>query len=247
MGRFPVALVCGGLVTAVTVAAPLTPRIESHDFAFGAGEPASVPFYDPRGAEPDYLTLAADTLDREATAFWEVWPGGNPLFIYNIQDEFGGDFALDLEFDGEDAVPAHLDVSITGTGRNAGADLFLWGKMPEAGITEYEMLIAIDVEQASLYGLGGGQSFSLETAGVFTYVNPSLPGGGGLVGEGAVSRGSIDFLELELPSGYDPLVDYGVAADGGGYSGEVGRGFPIPEPAGLLTLLVGAGIAIRRR
>jgi hypothetical protein len=235
------------LLSSAALAAPLLPHIESHNFHFGAWEPLATPFYDSRGAEPDHLMLAGDDLDREVTAFWEIWPGGDPLPIYNAQDALGGDFQLYLQFDGEDAVPPYIDVSITGTGLNEGEDLFIWGKMPDLGITDYEMLIAIDVQLASLYGFGGQQSFALETAGVFTFVNPLLPGADELIGQSAVSRGNIDYLQLALPSGYDPLVDYGLPADGGGYSGEAGRGYPTPEPACLLTLLVGVGMMLRRR
>jgi hypothetical protein len=241
-------LACVVLGSSVALAAPLVPCIESHDFNFGASEGGFTPaFYEPRGADPDYLTLAADPADREVTAFWEIWPNGSPLPIFNAQDQFGGDFELYLEFDGEDATPPPLDVSITGTGRNAGADLIISGKMPDLGIVDYQLLVAIDVQLASLYGYGDESSFVLETAGVFTAVNPLLPGADWLVGESAVSRGNIDYLELALPSGYDPLADYGLAADGGGYSGEVGRGYPTPEPASLLTLLVGTAVALRRR
>ena len=88
--------------TTAALAAPLVPRIASHDFNFGAQEPASVPFYDPRGAGADYLTLAGDSNDREVTAFWEIWPvGGDPISLYNINDAFGGDLELYLEFAAE--------------------------------------------------------------------------------------------------------------------------------------------------
>jgi hypothetical protein len=233
-------------VAAMTVAAPINPRIESHDFNFGAWEPSEAPLYDPRGAQPDLLAFQSSELDREVTAFWEIWPGGVPLPIYNAADEFGGDLSLSLEFDREDAAPPHLDVSLTGRGVLDGPDLVISGKLPDAGIVQYETLVQIDILHASLYGYGGDSSFVLETFGTFTYVNPLLPGGDGLVGQSAVSRGNIDFLELQLPSGYDPLADYGLSTDGGAYSGEVGRG--VPEPTSLLMLLLGAGtVGWRRR
>jgi hypothetical protein len=229
-------------------AAPLVPRIESHDFNFGAYEPLATPFYDPRGADADYLTLAADSDDREVTDFWEVWPvGGAPLPIFNASDERGGDLQLYLSFSGEDATPPFLDVSLTGTGRNAGADLIISGKIPDLGINDYQVLVAINVNLASLYGYGDESSYVLETAGVFTEVNPLLPGAADLIGKGAVSRGNIDFVSLALPSAYDPLADYGLVADGGGYSGEVGHGFPTPEPASLLALLLGSIVLGRQR
>lgn len=244
-----------GIATVVAVAgsvaqaAPLIPRITSHDFNFGASETASTPFYDPRGADSDYLTLAADESDREVTAFWEIWPvGGFPLPIFNAAGLFGGDLALALEFTGEDATANPLDVSLTGAGRVRGADLIISGAIPAAGIA-YGPLLAIDINAASLYGYGGTSSFVLETAGIITFMNPNLPGfNPNFIGSAAVSRGNIDFQELALPSGYDPLVRYqDVFADGGGYSGEAGPGFAVPEPASLATLLLGLGIMARRR
>lgn len=246
--RAATALLLAGVLGATpALAAPLVPRIDSHDFLFGAHEPADVPLYDPRGVGPDWLTLLADDTDREVFTFWEIWPGGPPYAIYNAADQLGGDLELYLEFDGEDALPPHLEVSLTGRGRNAGADLIISGKIPELGISDYGALVAIDVRQASLYGYGGQSSFVLETAGVFSFVNPLLPGAEELLGASAVSRGNLDYFELILPTGYDPLVDYGLSADGGGYSGEAGHGHPTPEPAPALLLLVGAGLTLRRR
>lgn len=237
------------LAASAAWAAPLVPRITSHDFNFGASETAAVPFYDPRGADPDYLTLMPDELDREVTAFWEIWPvGGFPLPIFNAAGMFGGDLALALEFTGEDATASPLDVSLTGAGRNVGADLIISGAIPAAGIA-YGPLLAIDITAASLYGYGGTSSFVLETAGVISFMNPMLPGyQPGFIGSAAVSRGNIDFQELALPSGYDPSVRFqDVFADGGGYSGEAGPGFAVPEPASLVTLLLGLGVVARRR
>lgn len=227
-------------------AAPIVPRIVGYDFNFGAQETINTPFYDPRGALPDLLTLVnREGIDQEVTAFWQIWPvGGVPVPVFNCMDQFGGDFGLYLQFDGEDAMPPHLDVSITGSGRLAGPDLFIWGKIPALGITNCELLVSIDVEQASLYGYGGKNSFVLETLGVFEEVNPLIPGAFDLIGEPAASRGNIDFEELRLSSLYDPLVDYGLLADGGGYSGEVGY---VPEPAAFLLWGLAAVVSMRRR
>lgn len=224
-------------------AGPLTPRITSHDFNFGASEPIDAPFYDPRGDGADFLTLNASEADREVTAFWEVWPGGVPLAVENALGDFGGDLEMYLEFDAQDATPS-LDVSLTGQGRNAGADIIVWGAIPDAGIS-FGMLLAIDVTDASLYGFGGNSSFVLETIGTLTFINPNLPGAASLaIGDPAATRGNIDFLSLALPSGYDPLQSGNLVADGGGYSGELGV---IPEPASLLMLLAGTALWLRRR
>lgn len=231
------------------LAAPLVPRITSHDFNFGAWETAAVPFYDPRADAPDYLTLAGDEADREVTAFWEVWPvGGFPLPVFNAAGAFGGDLELYLQFDGNDEAPPHLDVSLTGRGRNVGADLIIWGAIPAAGIG-FAPLLAVDIRNASLYGYGGGRSFVLETEGIITFMNPQLPGfSQEFIGSQAVSRGNIDFVSLALPSHYNPNERYpGMFADGGGYSGEAGPGNAIPEPASVILLLGGLAFAARRR
>jgi len=244
MRRLILPWVCAAAAVSAATAAPLVPQIISHDFSFGASEPASVPFYDPRGLDADHVTLLPDQNDREVTAFWEIWPvGGTPLPIFNALGQFGGDLEMYLQFDDEDAMPPHLEVSLTGSGRQEGADIRVWGAIPDLAIP-FSLLIAIDVNAASLYGFGGESSFVLETLGTIVEVNPLLPGAGDLVGEPAASRGNIDFLALALPAGYHPLEFGELRADGGGYSGEVGR---TPEPASVITLLLGALLSLRRR
>jgi|GEM_PF-5581050 len=239
---------CAALIASAVQAAPLVPRITSHDFTFGASEPSDTPFYDPRGADADFLTLEADPLDREVTAFWEVWPAGSPLSVLNSAGEFGGDLEVYLEFDAEDSSTAGLDVSLTGRGRNAnGSDIRVWGAIPDAGIADFSLLLEIEVDSASLYGFAGQSSFVLETAGTIVGVDSRLPGAGDILGQSAVSRGNIDFRSISLPAAYDPLAFTNTGPDGGGYSGEVGRGFPTPEPASLALLLLGAAVSLRRR
>lgn len=232
--------------TSAAWAAPLVPRIISHDFNFGGWErwaPGRPAFYSPGGAAPDLLTLAPGDLDQEVTALWPVWPFGLPAPVFNAAGAFGGDIALRLAFDGHDEMPPHLDVSLTGTGANAGAaDLVISGAIPSMGIP-YGPLYALDVRDASLYGYGNQQSYVLEMAGIITFMDPRL---GQLQGHEGVARGNIDFRELRLPSRYDPLKDYGLFDDEGGYSGETGAGFPTPEPTSLLLLAVG-GLALARR
>lgn len=240
-----IALLLGAAATAW--AAPLVPRIISHDINFGGWErwgPGRPAFYAPVGAGPDLLTLAPGSEDREVTAVWPVWPFGIPFPVFNAAGAFGGDIALQLAFFGHDEAPPHLNVSITGTGANtAGPDLVISGAVPALGIP-YGPLFALDVRDASLYGYGGQQSYVLEMAGVIAFMDPRL---GQLQGHEGVARGNIDFRSLSLPSGYDPLKDYGLLEDEGGYSGETGAGFPTPEPASLLLLAVGGLVVARRR
>ena len=42
-------------------------------------------------------------------------------------------------------------------------------------------------------------------------------------------------------------MDMNLPVDGGGYSGEAGRGVPTPEPASLALLLIGAALHLRGR
>lgn len=246
-------VVTGALAASTTLAVPLVPRIESHDFNFGGYEPAGSDadaFYAPRGADPDWLTLSGMDTDREVTAFWEVWPSGVPRPVFNLGGDFGGDIELYLAFDGHDEAPPHLDVSLTGAGRNAGADLIITGTLDTPAGPISGTLLSIDIDVASLYGFGGASSYVLETAGTILSIHPDIDiDQGTLVGERAVSRGNIDFNELTLASGYDPLVRYaGAFNDGGGYSGEVGAGFEtVPEPASMLLLAAGLPFVFRRR
>lgn len=257
--RAILALGAGMAVMAGTaVATPLVPRIESHDFNFGGYEPASQDdgsaFYAPRGESPDWLTLLPSPADREVTAFWEVWPEGVPVPVFNGAGQFGGDIELYLQFDGHDETGNPLDVSLTGSGRNAGADLRIVGSLTTTdGEVVSGELLAIDITLASLYGYGNTGSFVLETAGTITGIHPLLDiAGDSLIGKSAVSRGNIDLSELTLASGYDPASRNNggqpLFNDGGGYSGEVGAGFiTVPEPASLVMLLGGVVLAMRRR
>jgi len=243
--RRTIAGILGVSTVAAASAAPIVPRINGHDFNFGGWETASVPFYDSRGGNPDWLTLNTDSTDREVTAYWDVWPvGGFPRAVFNAAGQFGGDISLALEFGGHDETNNPLSVSLTGSGRNAGADLIISGAIPDLGIA-YGPLLSIDISNASLYGYGGSGSFVLEGIGTIVQANPGLPGGQGLVGQQGAMRGNIDFLSMLLPNGYDPLTRLqGQESDGGGYSGEAGL---VPEPATLAMLLAGSALALRRR
>lgn len=241
------------MASPLVFAAPILPTITSDDFNFGAGEPVSpdegMSFYDPRGADADWLTLHPDRGDRELTAYWDIWPvGGTPLPIFNAAGEFGGDIAMQLAFDGEDADPGLLDVSLTGAGRNdAGADVVLSGALPDLGIA-YGPLLEIEIFEASLYGNAGDDTYAVEAIGVITFANPALFGDDTELvvgGQGAV-RGHIDFVSLTLPEKYDPSMT-GYDRTGGGYSGEVGVVQQIPEPASIAVLLSGLGLLWRRR
>jgi hypothetical protein len=246
------------LLAGSTFAVPLVPRIESHDFNFGGFEPASedddAAFYAPRGEGADWLTLLANETDREVTAFWEVWPAGIPVPVFNAAGNFGGDIELYLQFDGHDEMPPHLDVSLSGSGRRDGSDLNIFGRLTTTDGEEASgLLLSIDIEEAALYGFGNSSSFVLETSGKILQIHPALDNPNDtLVGDSAVSRGNIDFGELALKSGYDPLSrdngQHDLFNDGGGYSGEVGAGFvTVPEPATLVLLVGGLMLGLRRK
>jgi hypothetical protein len=70
MKRLALLLAFAAGLAPAAIAEPINPRIDSHDFNFGAWEPADTPFYDPSGVQADVLSLRAFDLDREVTAFW---------------------------------------------------------------------------------------------------------------------------------------------------------------------------------
>ena len=246
MKRYSLVMALALLGMAPVLSDPIVPQIIGHDFNFGAWEPVDTPFFDPRDGLPDYLTLAGDPLDREVTAYWEVWPvGGTPIPIFNDANQFGGDLQLYLQFDGAVYPPDPFGVSITGSGREPGADMYVWGRMPDLGINSYELIVSVEVEAAALYGYAEQSTFALDTTGYFDYVNPMLPNAADLIGQPAVTRGHIDFQTIQLPLRYDPMAEWNIPPDGGGYSGELGLG--IPEPSALILLGLGAVVFVRRR
>lgn len=249
-----------------SVAAPLTPTITSQDINFGASF-----VYSTNGAAPDLLVTNLDgpnSIGQEATAWWPNWPavaGVVPIWYVfpGNQFVFGGDLQLAVVLTGHDEQPPYLDVSLTGTGAKAGADLEIWGQVgpqpdPSAGNI---LLWALDIEKVSLYGYGNPAvppppttkaGYVLEGAGTIT--GGWIAERTGLVGKSGVMRGNIDIdfgpnnpmALVGFPPKYDPLSDVNAVAEGS-YSGETGSGFAIPEPATLGLMLAGFGLLIRRK
>jgi hypothetical protein len=271
------------LLTAPAVAAPLTPTIVDFDFNFG-----SQFVYDMHGIGPDTLVTAPYDFapgpgsPSEVTALFPAWPstaGSVPVWyddgIANSFSAFGGDLTLNLIFNGHDEIPPHLNVSLTGTGGSAGADLEIWsnglGLAPIPGDVPNKLLFAFDIQQASLYGYNDFDGYVLEAEGIITEIDPELfnlayqgsqtdgpQSPEDLIGQTAVVRGHIDLPDTPevFPEKYDPLVDYSdlypnmPQSFDGVYSGETGPGWsndPVPEPATLAMLAIGGVALVARR
>lgn len=252
--------VAAGVAFASTaMAAPLTPIIEGHDINFGAYNGESGAYeWNTNGTSPDTLvfTKGVTAADHEATAYWPSWPSGPVYPIFDESgmltfDHFGGDFVLNVMFDGQDAPFVNgggvsIDVSLTGTGGNTApgaADLEIYGVVP--GITAAPSLLwAIDLADVSLYGYSSGawtpegSSYVLE--GVGTIVGGTLAQLGQVVGKTGVMRGNLDFQQNWVPSLYHPLQTPTEAEYRAAYSGETGLGSPaVPEPATMVVLAGG--------
>lgn len=235
------------------LAAPLVPRIDSYDINFGAweaGPDGPESSYFTNGRFPDILLYTfTNPFNHEATALWPDWPSGDPLPVFGKDGIFGGEFLLALRFDAEDAMPPHLSVSITGTGARDGAglkgvDLAIRGRLgsPTAPM---ETLLAIDVQDASMYGHAFRNTYVLEMAGTIVHAPDDYQH---MIGESGVARGFIDFAENPLfPVNYDPQNPFPVEEYVTAYSGEAGQGTPTPEPSTFGLLLLGIVCVVRRR
>ncbi|MCG3126386.1 MAG: hypothetical protein CHACPFDD_01221 [Phycisphaerae bacterium] len=223
-----------GVSTAV-LAAPLVPRMISHDINFGAREDGLN--YGMNGLAPDTLDYIARDLDTEATAIWPVWPFAGPFPVLNAAGVFGGDVAMHVDLFAQDAAPPHLDVSMVGVGRFA-----IRGAVPAMGVP-YTTLIDIVLDQVSLYGYSGQDAYVLEGAGVI--VNSFFQE---LIGHSGVIRGNIDFESNPgFTPKYDPTADPRQGRFAVAYSGEAGQGYATPEPTSMLLLGLGAALLRRRR
>jgi PEP-CTERM motif len=240
-------LLCWGIVLMLggaVYAAPITPTITGPDINFGAQFT-----YTTNGAAPDRL-VAGPSSGEEATAYWPNWPstiGVQPIWYTGVTGGpvFGGDLRLDVVFTGHDETPPPLDVSLTGTGGTAGADLEIWGTMTPGAPNV--LLWQIDLNQTanpnvpgrvSLYGYKDYPSYVLEAEGLIT--GGELAVAKNVVGQTGVMRGNIDLIDfVGFTARYDPasLVNHQIA---GSYSGETGGGYGVPEPATIGLLVLGS-------
>ncbi len=243
------------VISGSAFSAPLFPTIIGFDFNFGAynriqdtGAPA-FPEWWMNALLPDTLTYTRGSNDHEVTALWPNWPNGDPDPIFGGQ-KFGGDFVLNVLFNGQDAPYTNpggdqIDVSLVGTGANAnGADLEIWGTV---GVTGAPVLLwALELDKVSLYGKSSGTSYVLE--GIGKIVGGEVAERNQLLGQAGVMRGQVDFVGLDgRPYLYDPMKDPGTNQYRVAFSGETGLGAPVPEPATIAGLMIGASALLLRR
>ncbi|MCL4284843.1 MAG: PEP-CTERM sorting domain-containing protein [Fimbriimonadaceae bacterium] len=237
---------------ALAFAFPLFPNIMGHDFNFGAFNGDGAVEYSTNGLAPDTLFYSASEFDTEVTGYWPFWPTPPVYPVFNAGGSFGGDITMCLMFTGQDAPyvgpGGTIDVSLVGTGGLAAApDLAIFGAIPGLGIP-YTLLWALEIRNASLYGVSDWNSYVVEAEGFIVggYIAQQF----NLVGEQGVVRGHLDFVDRPagwIPPTYDPVaddVDYNIRA---AYSGETGWGTAVPEPASLAALSLGVAMLVRRR
>jgi hypothetical protein len=265
--------VAAGLIVAVggsgALAAPIFPQIVDHDFSFLGGRAANavahVPMYHWNGSQPDTLVIPKGAPDD---GIWEnevftytspVLPKGPSLPIFELPTDsyFGGDLYLDLQFfasDGPFTDPntgVSINVSLIGAGHNdQGYDLEIWGSLGEPNANIQGLLLAMEVEQASLYGYADGGNYTVEAVGQIQFsVIPDLAAAIDLFGgnlPGAVTGAMFFPIHPLFPPNYDPIVNDSIFDVQISYSGEAGAS--VPAPATWLTVgFGGAAILLRRR
>ncbi len=243
----------GILIVATGYSAPLTPVITGYDFNFGAFNSDGPIEWNTNGLAPDTLDFVASSAHTEVTAFWPAWPAPPTFPVFNAAGAFGADLELHAMFTGQDAPYVGpggvIDVSLTGTGGTAGApDLMIFGSIPGLGIP-FGLLWAIDLNQVSLYGYSSSDAYVLEGAGII--VGGDVPQRYGLIGQQGVMRGNLDFLSRPagwIPPLYNPLTDPRQLLIRADYSGETGKGYPVPEPATFAAFGLGvAAVGLLRR
>ena len=146
---FPIALAA---FASTTLGAPLIPTIVGHDFNFGAYNGDGTIEYATNALQPDTLVYTQHDGDHEVTAYWPAWPDPPvyPVWDLNGMPNFGGDLVLAAQFTGQDAPYVGpggvIDVSLTGTGLNPGADLEIYGTIEIGPLTLSGLLWALDLE-----------------------------------------------------------------------------------------------------
>ncbi|MEW6249795.1 MAG: hypothetical protein AB1716_04050 [Planctomycetota bacterium] len=239
------ALVVLGIV-GTACAGPLLPELRGHTFVYGAHNQEGLFEWGCNGTAPDTLIFTDFSGDREVTGYWPAWPNPPVYPVFDLTgNNFGGDFVLGVKFTGQDAPIGTLDVSLVGSGISSSPndpDLSIFGTVTIGAQVYQGLLWAVHLDQVSLYGFSGRNSYVLE--GVGTIVDGQLARAYNLVGQPGAMRGHLDFVDPPagwIPPLYNPTSDIQarIRAD---YTGATGL---VPEAASLMLLV--AGLFLRRR
>ncbi len=228
-------------------AAPIFPTILDHDFGFLASGT-----YSTNGAAPDTLIIPLNNPqvppNEVFTYTSPVVPKGPTVPVWDLTGlNFGGDLYLNLVFDGADGpfvdpiTNKKIDVSLTGRGNNAqGADLEIWGTINTGTWSVSGLLLAMEIESASLYGYAYQRGYIVEAVGMI--VSSVIPALADLQGTVGAVTGSIFYPVF--PSQYHPSEPWQMVSQLT-YSGEAGAA--VPEPATCLVVFLGGLLFSARR
>lgn len=272
--RLCLALLAFLVFAAAAHAAPLSVRIEDHDFSFDVPywpSPAAPwgAVYSFNGAAPDSLTLQAPNPNHYAVSYSYTGavptvPGGpaaNP-FPYPVTNTvtFGGDLKLDMAFDRNDGpyvAPTgdRFDISLVGASGSLTITGQIWSQgfpfpapiYPAGAAPNDIVLLSIVFDKVTLLArTGEDRIFKIEGVGNVTTLLGEVPQ------IFPVEKGVVafDFI-AKNPLGpiftnpdYDPMKDLITTTILGDISGHTG----VPEPATVAMLTFGGlALVLRRR
>lgn len=273
--RLCLALLAFLVFAAAAQAAPLSVRIEDHDFSFDVPYWSKAPgpwgaVYSFNGAAPDSLTLQAPNPNHYAVSYSYTGavptvPGG-PLasaFPYLITNSatFGGDLKLDMTFainDGPYADPItgdRFDISLVGTSGSLTITGQIWSQVfppaplyPAAPVPKDIVLLGIVFDKVTLLArVNEDRIFKIEGVGNLTTLLGEDPQQLGLPFDRGVV--AFDFIAKDPLGPIFTNPNYSPTDDiTKAILGDISGHAGVPEPATVAVLTIGGvGLLARRR